>query len=80
MWGEMKKEHVKKLIKLFNNDHSIYYLVDIDDYYGWVVVDGANIENLSMSFDIVDNFIYLTEDKYNINDFKVYKKVEDWWK
>ena len=76
----MKKEHAEKLIELFNNDYSIYHLADTDDYYGWVIADGADIRNLSMSFDIVDYFIDLTEVEYNTNDFKVYKKVKDWWK
>lgn len=76
----MKQEHAKKLIELFENEYEIYYLADTDDYFGWVVADGINKDDLSMSFDIVNFYVPLQDNKYNVNSFKVYKEVKEWWK
>lgn len=76
----MKKEHAEKLIEFFENDYDIFYLADTDDHYGWVVADGIDKNELSIGFDIVDFFVPLQDKRYNINDFKVYKEVKDWWK
>lgn len=76
----MKEKHAKKLIELYKTGHAIYYLADTDDYYGWVIADAIIEDKVMISFDIVNFVVPLLDGKYNINSFKVYKNVEDWWK
>jgi len=76
----MKEEYAKKLIDLFEKGYKIYYLSETDDYYGWVIADGIDKDDLTISFDIVDFYVDLQNNKCNINNFKVYKEIKDWWK
>ena len=70
----MKKKYAKNLVELFKNDYDIYYLADTDDYFVQVAANDIDEDNLTMSFEIVDFYISLEDNKYNINNFKVYKK------
>lgn len=76
----MKKEHAKKIIELFEKGYNINYLAKTDDYYGWVVADNIDKDDLAMSFDIVDFYVDLQDNECNINRFKVYQEIKDWWK